>query len=108
MWKREFTGSRAKLYMNDETDVTCPFCGTSKETWYNGMFISMHAFELIGRLALTDDRYDYQRLFRNHPDVKVKGIIKNNINCVDVNTYVMTSGRRPDFTYALEWMPKKK
>jgi hypothetical protein len=108
LWKREFTGSRTKLYMNDNADVTCPFCGTSKETWYNGMFISRHAFESIGRLALTDDRYDYQRLFRNHPDVKVKGIIKNNINCVDVNTYVMTSGRRHDFTQALEWTPKKK
>lgn len=71
------------------------------------MFISRHAFESIGRLVPTDDRYDYQRLFKNHPDVKVKGIIKNNINCVDVNTYVMTSGRLPDFTQALEWTPKK-
>ena len=112
LWRHEFTGSRAKLYMNDDADVMCPFCGTSKETWYNGMFISKHAFESIGRLVSSYDRYDYQRLFRNCLDVTVKGLIKNNINCVDVNTYMMTTDitmrdRRPDFTQALVWMPKK-
>lgn len=112
LWRHEFTGSRTKLYINDNADVVCPFCGTSKETWYNGMFISKHAFESIGRLVPSHDRYDYQRLFRNCSDVTMKGLIKNNINCVDVNTYMLTTdvtikNRCPDFTQALIWTPKK-
>ena len=99
--------------MNAKKDVVCPFLGTNNETWYNGMFISSKAFSLLGEIRPSENRYDYQRLFSNVSSLSFKGIIKENIDAVTLNTYMMTtdltfSGRRPDFSQELIWTPKRK
>lgn len=50
LWKYEFTQNRKKIYIkllkNNYTDISTPFRWGSA-TWFNGMFISKRAFNLI-------------------------------------------------------------
>ncbi len=91
MWKYQFTGSAAEDYISslDNYDVVCPLLGPNNETWHNGMFISKSAFEKIGDIVLSDDRYHYQRLFRRSK-IKARGILKEKMEITHIDAYMLS------------------
>jgi hypothetical protein len=91
MWKYQFTGSAAEDYISslDNFDVVCPLLGPNNETWYNGMFISGRAFEKIGDIVPSEDRYDYQRLFRSS-NIKARGILKEKMEITHIDAYMLS------------------
>ena len=80
-WKIEFKSPRNKLYiesiLNNQTDVSAPF-RKNRNTWYNGMFISKRAFEIIGKVPKFINRYHYEGGLFNNTDIRIIGIIKDN------------------------------
>ena len=103
---------RLQQYLSCRADVVCPFLGPSGETWYNGMLISPKVFQKVV-IKTSENRYDYQRLFCNIPGIIMKGLIKNKIDSVQLNTFMMTmdltfSGKPADFSQSLVWTPRPK
>ena len=80
-WKVEFKSPRNKIYirpiLNNQTDVSAPF-RCSRTTWYNGMFISKRAFDIIGEVPKFKNRYHYEGFLFINRDVRIIGIIKDN------------------------------
>lgn len=107
LWKNEFTGERSRLYIDSKADVTCPFLGPNNETWYNGMYISPKAFASVS-ISPSDNRYDFQRLFAQKTNLKFRGIIKEGMDAVSLNTYMSFYGRPKDFSQEIVWKPLKK
>ena len=87
LWKYEFTKSRKNIYIKsikkNITDIALPF--RKKEcTWFNGMFISHRAFNLIGDIPYSSNRWYYESIFRSSNDklrniIRIKGILNDNI-----------------------------
>ena len=90
LWKHEFTKNRKKIYIqllkNNYTDVTAPFRYGSC-TWFNGMFISYRAFNLIDEIKYYPNyRWHYENLFinsiNNSNNIRLKGILNDNITAM--------------------------
>ena len=87
LWKREFTKYKKKKYIqllkNNFCDVALPF-RIGYSTWYNGMFISKRAFNLINQIEYyPKNRWHYESLFRKsnkmNYSIRLKGVISDNI-----------------------------
>lgn len=113
MWKNQFTWN-IQIYLRSLTeenyDVVCPLLGPNNETWYNGLYITSSAFGKIPDITLSKDRYVYQRLFSKSLEVKIKGILKQNINAIQLDAYMMShtfTGKEvkfsPDFSMGIEY-----
>jgi len=80
-WKIEFKSPRNKIYikpiLNNQTDVSAPF-RHNRITWYNGMFISKRAFDIIGEVPKFKNRYLYEGYLFKNIDIRIVGIIKDN------------------------------
>jgi len=80
-WKIEFKSPRNKVYikpiLNNQTDVSAPF-RYNRKTWYNGMFISKRAFDIIGEIQKFKDRYQYEGGILNNTDIRIIGIVNDN------------------------------
>ena len=84
-WYNEYTGERLKDYLKElEMDVpcvVCPFTGTDKATWQNAFIINpLAGKEIIKNLKITTHRDYYEHIFEEMPNVKVKGLIYNDIS----------------------------
>ena len=86
VWKHEFTKPRNNIYINvlsyNISDISLPF-RTKVNTWFNGMFISNRAFNLIHEIKyIKEDRWYYeQHLFNTSTNtVRIKGILNDTIN----------------------------
>ena len=89
VWKHEFTEPYKNLYLellkNNMSDISLPF-KSSTCTWYNGMFISNRAFNLINEIPYYEGilRHYYECLtFRETKDkntkIRIRGVIYNSI-----------------------------
>ena len=87
LWKYEFTKNNKKKYMtllkNNYFDVVLPF-RAQYVTWFNGMFISNRAFNLIHEIKYYHkSRWYYESLFINAKNtknkVRIKGVLCDNI-----------------------------
>ena len=80
-WKIEFKSPRNKIYikciLNNKTDVSSPF-RSNRVTWYNGMFISKRAFDIIGEVPKFINRYLYEGCLFNNTNIRIFGIISDN------------------------------
>lgn len=87
LWKHEFTKNNKKKYIqllnNNFCDVALPFRFGSS-TFFNGMFISKRAFNLINEIDYyPNNRWHYESLFRKtnklNFSIRLKGVISDNI-----------------------------
>lgn len=83
-WYNEYTGDRLKDYLNaldmSIPCVVCPFTGKDKSTWQNAFIINpLAGIEILNNLKLTSNRDYYEHIFQTMPNVKVKGLIYNDI-----------------------------
>lgn len=81
MWADEFTRNLHSYFKAVDCStpaVATPFTGKDKETWLNAFVANAEAFDAIGDIKITDDRFYYERLFCGS-DVDVKGIIMDDI-----------------------------
>lgn len=83
-WYNEYTGERLKDYLNalemNKPCVVCPFSGADKSTWQNAFIINpLAGKEILANLKLTTNRDYYEHIFTDMKNVKVKGIIYNDI-----------------------------
>ena len=95
LWKYEFTNPRKNVYINllknNLADITLPFrCGVS--TWFNGMFISNRAFNLINIIEnFKYNRWYYESLFKQS-SIRLKGILNDSIEAkyiiFEINKYL--------------------
>ena len=80
-WKNEFKSPRNKFYikpiLNNQTDVSAPF-RINRITWFNGMFISKRAFDIIGEVPKFKNRFQYEGGLFNNDDIRIIGLIKDN------------------------------
>ena len=83
LWMNEFKNPRNKIYilplLKNETDITVPFREGSR-TWFNGMFISKRAFDLIPEVPIENSRHFYEGGLFNHINIRIKGKIKDKIS----------------------------
>ena len=82
LWKLEFTSPRKKIYVQlikkNMTDIASPFRNGAC-TWYNGMFISNRAFNLINTIQYYKyNRWTYESLFINK-NIRFRGILNDKI-----------------------------
>lgn len=82
LWKLEFTSPRKKIYIEllkkNITDISLPF-RYGACTWFNGMFISNRAFNLINTIQYYKyDRRIYESLFLNK-NIRFRGILNDKI-----------------------------
>ena len=82
LWELEFTSPRKKIYIQlikkNITDISLPFRNGAC-TWYNGMFISNRAFNLINTIQYYKyNRFNYESLFINK-NIRFRGILKDKI-----------------------------
>jgi len=80
-WKIEFKSPRNKIYikpiLNNQTDVSVPF-RSNICTWFNGMFISKRAFDIICEVPKSKRRHFYEGGLFNNSHIRILGIIKDN------------------------------
>lgn len=81
LWKNEFKHPKNKIYiqsiLTNKTDISLPF-RKDRTTWFNGMFISKRAFDLIPQIPLSTNRYFYEGGLFNGINIRIKGIIDDN------------------------------
>ena len=82
LWKLEFTSPRKKIYVQlikkNMTDIASPFRNGAC-TWFNGMFISNRAFNLINTIQYYKyNRWTYESLFINK-NIRFRGILNDKI-----------------------------
>lgn len=77
----EYKPPRNKIYiksiLNNKTDISAPF-RFGACTWFNGMFISKRAFDLISEVPIFEIRYNYEGGLFNLSNIRIKGIINDN------------------------------
>lgn len=83
MWKYEFTKNMntylSAINTNSPT-VACPYTNSIGTTWHNGFFINPSAaYELTKTFHNDSNRYYFERMFHNHPTIKVIGIRMNDV-----------------------------
>ena len=92
VWRFEFTKKRKYIYIqllkNNQADVSTPYTD-GNYTWYNGMFISNRAFNLIGEIKYNpQNRWYYESLFsssnKSSYRIRIKGVLNNSISSYDV------------------------
>ena len=92
LWKNEFTKPKNKLYFNllknNSADISLPF-RLDYYTWYNAMFISNRAFQLINTIELNlTNRFYYEDFFKNSINctipVRLKGVLNDSITSREV------------------------
>lgn len=80
LWMNEFTYPRNKIYIqfiyNNITDISLPF-RKDKCTWFNGMFISKRAFDLIPEVPINTYRHFYEGGLFSVVNIRIKGIIND-------------------------------
>ncbi len=80
IWRYEFKKPRSNLYiqliLNNKTDISTPF---RKDfcTWFNGMFISKRAFDLIPEIQISKLRHFYEGGLFIVANIRIKGIIND-------------------------------
>lgn len=59
--------------------VVCPYTGqTRRRTWFNSWIITPPAASiLLKTFHIDENRYYYERLFVDQPDIEIKGILSN-------------------------------
>ena len=81
LWMNEFKQPRNKIYieflLKNKTDITLPF-RKGKCTWFNGMFISKRAFDLIPEVPVSKIRHFYEGGLFDIVNIRIKGIINDN------------------------------
>lgn len=82
IWMNEFIKPRNKIYiqpiLKNKTDICAPFrAGVC--TWFNGMYISKRAFDLISEVPKKKRRHYYEGGIFLHKNMRIKGIIKDRI-----------------------------
>ena len=102
LWMNEFIKPRNKKYiqpiLNNKTDISAPFrAGIC--TWFNGMFISKRAFDLIPEVPIKKMRHYYEGGIFLHKNIRIKGIIKNKISAFEIGKVM---------NFHLEFQKKKK
>lgn len=92
LWKHEFTKPKNQLYINllknNIADISLPF-RLDYYTWYNSMFISYRAFQLINIIeANSTNRFYYEDFFKNSLNlsnpVRLKGVLNDSITSKEV------------------------
>ena len=92
LWKHEFTKPKNKIYINllknNSADISLPF-RLDYYTWYNSMFISNRAFQLINMIeANSTNRFYYEDFFKNSindsNNVRLKGVLNDSITSKQV------------------------
>ena len=82
IWKNEFKNPRNKIYikpiLENITDISTPF-RAGKCTWFNGMFISKRAFDLIPEVSIKKRRHYYEGGLFSSTNIRIKGIIKDKV-----------------------------
>ena len=88
LWKHEFTYPRKKIYIqllkDNYADISLPF-RSGICTWFNGMFISNRAFNLIDEIISTPkSRWHYESLFKHSnktlKNIRFKGVLNDSIS----------------------------
>lgn len=111
LWKYEFSNPRKNIYINllknNFSDITLPF-RYEKSTWFNGMFISNRAFNLINTIEYCkSNRWYYESLFRqsnnNLNNIRLKGVLNDSLSPkyvdFEINKY-LTNHRKADYIFA--------
>ena len=102
LWMNEFTNPRNKFYiqpiLKNITDISVPF-REGKCTWFNGMFISKRAFDLIPEVSIEKRRHFYEGGIFSLINIRIKGIIKDTMLPSEI-------GKAMD--YYLKFQKKKK
>ena len=82
LWMNEFKNPRSKNYiqpiLKNKTDITIPFRAGAC-TWFNGMFISKRAFDLMPEVPIKKIRHFYEGGLFSFNNIRIKGIIKDKI-----------------------------
>lgn len=82
-WRDEFSTEKSTKYIdvisNENAVVSCPFSGPNRETWYNAFFANKKAWKSLGTLTPSENRYVFEYMWRNFPDVKIIGIVADKI-----------------------------
>ena len=80
LWMNEFKYPRSKIYiqpiLSNITDISTPF-RLGKCTWFNGMFISKRAFDLISEVPTTKNRHFYEGGLFDVVDIRIKGLLND-------------------------------
>lgn len=82
MWRREFVLHRDTYFgavAGDAPAVACAFTGKDRFTRYNGFVANAAAWAAIPPIEPNENRAVYEYLWRDTPDVKIKGMIYNDI-----------------------------
>lgn len=90
MWYKEFTGARLQQYLKElKTDVPmviCPFAGPNRVTWQNGWIINpLAAKELLKTFHKDTNRYYYENMLQQAPNIILKGMILNDFDWNEKN-----------------------
>ena len=89
LWRHEFTSPRKEIYIQllekNLFDISVPY-RSGASTWFNGMFISKRAFNLINTIT-KKKRFYYEGLFRSSNNsfnnIRFKGILNDSISPTD-------------------------
>ena len=80
MWEKEFTKNKKKYIdsvLFNKNSVITPLSGIRGETWFNAFFASKEAMSMADLERPVEDRYYYERLFKDVSGVKVIGVVRN-------------------------------
>lgn len=82
-WKHEFTERQAEYF--DAVDcerpsVACPFAGDDGTTWLNGFVVNAAAMRVHPTINPNDNRWKFERLFKDRAEVRVCGLVSNAIH----------------------------
>ena len=91
-WMHEFKSPRNKIYihsiLNNITDISAPF-RYGRNTWFNGMFISKRAFDLIHEVPIFILRHYYEGGLFNLTNIRIRGIINDNQSAVELGKEII-------------------
>ena len=90
MWAEEFGVQWRKYFLiaeNPLPTVVCPFVDYDRETRYNGFVANAAAMAAVS-IKLTTDRMDYERLWRDAPDVRMVGTLIQDRGIKDIRKYL--------------------
>ena len=81
LWMNEFKHPRNQIYiysiLKNKTDISLPY-RKDKCTWFNGMFISKRAFDLIPLVSINKVRHFYEGGLFSVVNIRIQGIINDN------------------------------
>jgi len=91
MWKNEFVDNKdnyIKIVDVDTPSIACPFSSNEKHTWFNGFFVNKAAMNEHGLITTNKDRYVYEKLFSDDKNVKIVGLVQQEITANQVMRYI--------------------